>query len=79
LQHTGGQIDGRETLPAHGVLDVGQHRRDRPRRHPRVAEQIGTAGDAFLGLKVYQQEGRRPHGCALVPNGRAIGTSTAMA
>jgi hypothetical protein len=62
LLQTGGQIDGRQTFPAHGVLDVGQHRRNRPLRHRRVAEQIGAAGNAFLGLKVDQQQRRRAHG-----------------
>ena len=70
----------RSRSPLVDALDLAEQAGDRRRRRAQIAEQIGAAGDALLGLDVDQQQrhlrGRRPW---LVPSTKFGGTSTGVA
>ena len=52
------EIGGNDAIALHAALDFPEHGRDRRGRGGQIAEQIGMAGDAFLGLEVDEEERR---------------------
>jgi len=58
------ELGRRHRLAFHQALDLLQDLRDRRRGRAQIAEQIGVAGDALLGIEIDEQERCRGDGRA---------------